>query len=57
MSEQVNQPTSRLDMLRLARRVVEQHTARQLALIGWLPAPCRRAASARTHSRASEPAS
>jgi hypothetical protein len=53
----VNQPTSRLDMLRLARRVVEQHTARQLALIGWLPAPCRRAASARTHSRASEPAS
>ncbi|MFI9248312.1 hypothetical protein ACIGXF_38485 [Streptomyces sp. NPDC053086] len=29
----MNQPTSRLDMLRLARRVVEQHTARQLALI------------------------
>ncbi|MFI2207058.1 DUF6233 domain-containing protein [Streptomyces sp. NPDC020192] len=29
----MNQPTSRLDMLRFARRVVEQQPARQLALI------------------------
>ncbi|WEO92824.1 DUF6233 domain-containing protein [Streptomyces sp. FXJ1.172] len=33
----MNQPTSRLDMLRFARRVVEQQTARQLALIDrWI---------------------
>src|SRR5690348_11977747 len=47
-SGQVNQPTSRLDMLRFARRVVEQQTARQLALIDrWIADEERREAERR----------
>ncbi|MEU6597889.1 DUF6233 domain-containing protein [Streptomyces flaveolus] len=42
-------PLTRLDMLRFARRVVEQHTARQLDLIDqWIADEERREAEQRT---------
>ncbi|MGW5257567.1 hypothetical protein ACWERW_32260 [Streptomyces sp. NPDC004012] len=43
----MNQPTSRLDMLRFARRVVEQQSTRQLALIDrWIADEAGSSASA-----------
>jgi hypothetical protein len=51
------QPLSRLDALRFARRVVQQHTERQLALIDqWIAEEERRERERRRGERARLPA-
>lgn len=53
----MNDPLSRLDALRFARRVVADHTARQLALIDqWIADEERREAEQRRGEQARPPA-